>query len=388
MEVKLSSFIFKRQNVRDGAGDIAFYKVWIDKWEEDREPVSPSSLVLHLVANYSPEVEEKLLGNRRGLLELPIDMLVSRSVIDVLNGTKFILNLTLPRKALTSKHVNALKELFNHYQEEGFLFAMHSKLISSHREVFGLFSEYITYVYSEEEPINLEGKLTIGCSDSATSAEFDFFCEGEYEDVLVINSLKHMQAAVSKLISMLSEDASVDSLAETIKGDPALVTKLLQYVNSPLFPHRKEIESIRNAINYLGLENLKKFLIAVWMSQFFGQDPSFIEFVKKMLTNAFLLESFSKNIPNVPKDKLFLLGLFYQMPSAFGVRPEVFFNSIQLPEEITELYKEESLQPYLKLIDMLESEELEGFIKGLGLSREELEEHLNYAEESVNTFMS
>jgi len=261
MEVKLSSFIFKRQNVRDSAGDIAFYKVWIDKWEEEREPVSANSLVLHLVANYSPEVEEKLLGNRRGLVELPIDMLVSRSVIGVLNGTKFIFNLTLPRKALTSKHVNALKELFSSYQEEGFLFAIDTKLISSNREVFNLFSDYITYVYSEGEPVSIEGKLTIGCSEGVSSNEFDFFCEGEYEDVLVINSLKHMQAAVSKLISMLSEDASVDSLAETIKGDPALVTKLLQYVNSPLFPHRKEIESIKNAINYLGLENLKKFLI-------------------------------------------------------------------------------------------------------------------------------
>jgi len=107
-----------------------------------------------------------------------------------------------------------------------------------------------------------------------------------------------------------------------------------------------------------------------------------------MLHNAFFLESFAKNVGSVPKDKLFLLGLFYQMPSAFGVRPEVFFSSIQLPEEITELYKEESLQPYLKLIDMLDSENLEEFIKELGLSKEELEEHLKYAEESVNTFMS
>ena len=388
MDVKLSSFIFKRQNVRDTAGDISFYRIWIDRWEEEREPVDVKSLLLHLVANYSPEVEEKLLGNRRGLVDVPIDMLVSRSVIDVLNGTKFILNLTLPRKALTAKHMNVLGELFNHYQENGFLFSIHQGLLSQSREVFTNYSEYITYVYSEGDPVSVEGKLTIGCSEGATAQDFDFICEGEYEDVLIVNSLKHMQSAVSKLISMLSEDASVDSLAETIKGDPALVTKLLQYVNSPLFPHRKEIESIKNAINYLGLENLKKFLIAVWMSQFFGQDPSFVEFVKKMLTNAFFLESFSKSVKEIPKDKLFLLGLFYQMPSAFGVRPEVFFNSIQLPKEITELYKEGSLQPYLKLIDLLESEGLGEHIEKLGIGEEELEEHLKYAQESVETFMS
>ncbi|WP_457600666.1 HDOD domain-containing protein [Hydrogenivirga sp.] len=388
MEVKLSSFIFKRQNVRDSAGDIVFYKLWIDRWEEDREPVDVNSLVLHLVANYSPEIDEKLLGNRRGLVDVPIDMLVSRSVIDVLNGTKFILNLTLPRKALTTKHINALNQLFPYYQENGFLFSIHRKLLMGKRELFDSYSDYITYVYSEDEPVHIDGKLTIGCSEVASAQEFDFICEGEYEDVLIVNSLKHMQAAVSKLISMLSDEASVNELAETIKGDPALVTKLLQYVNSPLFPHRKEIESIQSAINYLGLENLKKFLIAVWMSQFFGQDPSFIEFVKKMLHNAFFLESFAKNIKSISKDKLFLLGLFYQMPPAFGVRPEVFFNSIQLPEEITQLYKEEELAPYLKLIDMLESGGLEEYIKELGISGEELEEHLKYAQESVSTFMS
>jgi c-di-GMP-related signal transduction protein len=388
MEVKLSSFIFKRREVRDSNGDIAFYKIWIDKWEEEREPVDVNSLILHLVANYSPEIEEKLLGNRRGLVDVPVDMLVSRSVIDVLNGTKFILNLTFPRRSLTSKHVEALRELFGHYQEDGFLFSIHHKLLSTRRDLFGEFSQYITYVYSEGEPVDAEGKLTIVCSENGVAGDFDFVCEGEYEDVLVVNSLKHMQAAVSKLISMLSDDVSIDSLAETIKGDPALVTKLLQYVNSPLFPHRKEIESIKNAVNYLGLDNLKKFLIAVWMSQFFGQDPSFMEFVKRMLTNAFFLESFSSKIKNIPKDKLFLLGLFYQMPSAFGVRPEVFFRSIQLPEEVVELYKEEAVQPYLKLIDMLEEENLEDHLRDIGLSKEELEKHLSYAQESVSTFMA
>ncbi|RLJ70895.1 c-di-GMP-related signal transduction protein [Hydrogenivirga caldilitoris] len=388
MEVKLSSFIFKRQNIRDSAGDISFYKVWIDKWEEEREPVDVNSLILHLVANYSPEVEEKLLGSRRGLVDIPVDMLVSKSVIDVLNGTKFILNLTLPRKALTSKHLNALKELFGYYQDNGFLFSIHKRLLSSNREVFNTFSEYITYVYSEDEPVHLEGKLTIGCSESLDVEGFDFFCEGEYEDVLIINSLKHMQGAVSRLISMLSEEASVDSLTQTIKGDPALVTKLLQYVNSPLFPHRKEIESIKNAINYLGLENLKKFLIAVWMSQFFGQDPSFIEFIRKMLSNAFLLESFSKNLQGIPKDELFFVGLFYKMPSAFGVRPEVFFNSMQLPEEIKNLYGDKRLEPYLKLIDLMDGGEVYEFAKTLGIDKEELEEHINYAQESVKTFLA
>ncbi len=387
MDIKLSSFIFKRQNIRDSYGDIAFYRIWIDKWEEDREPVETSSLILHLVANYSPEVEEKLLGNRRGLIDIPIDVIVSRSVIDVLNGTKFILNLTPPRKALTSKHLNIMEDLFRHYQEFGFLFSIHESLLISNRDILLKFKSYIDYVFLISGEIKPSEKLIIWCG-AEPLFEYDFICEGEYEDVLMINSLKHMQSAVSKLISMLSEDPSVEELAQIIKGDPALVTKLLQYVNSPLFPHRREIESIKNAINYLGLENLKKFLIAVWMSQFFGQDPAFIKFIKKMLFNAFLLESFSRKLVSYPKDRLFLVGLFYKMPEAFGVRPQVFFNSLQLPEEVIVLFKDEKLQKYLKILDLLDKDELKNYASKLGFSEKELESHFKYAQDSVEAFTS
>ncbi len=388
MEIKLSSFIFKRMNVRDSEGDIVFFRLWVDRWEEDREPVSRESLVLHFVANYSPEMEEKLLGHRRGLIDVPVDMIVSRSVLDILDGTKFILNLLPPRKALTAKHRKVMDSLFDHYVSDGFLFSAHEDLIRSEPEFVEEYEEFITYTYGYEEYPRLEGKLLIACG-SLPPEDYDFICEGEFEDVLIVSSLKHAQATVSKLISMISEDVSVESLAETIKGDPALVTKLLQYVNSPLFPHRKEIESITSAINYLGLENLKKFLIAVWMSQFFGQDPSFMEFIRRMLFNAFLLESLHKYLGKIPKDKLFLLGLFYKMPDVFGVRPHVLYESLQLPEELVELYKDEELQKYLKIIDLLETPDLEDYLRSLGIEPSSFEEkNLKYAQENVSMLLA
>ena len=388
MGMKLSSFIFKRMNVRNSEGDIAFFRLWVDRWEEEREPVSRESLILHFTANYSPEMEKQLLGNRRGLIEVPVDMIVSRSLLDILDGTKFILNLLPPRKALTAKHRSMLRELFDYHTSNGFLFSIHEDLLGVEPDFVKEFDEFITYVYGYESYPRVDGKLLIACGEFPPQ-DYDFICEGEFEDVLIVNSLRHTQAAVSKLISMISEDPSIDELAETIKCDPALVTKLLQYVNSPLFPHRKEIESITSAINYLGLENLKKFLIAVWMSQFFGQDPSFLEFIKRMLFNAFLLESLHKYVDNVPKDKLFLLGLFYKMPEAFGVRPQVLFQSLQLPEEIVKLYEEESLKRILKILDLLETDELEDYLRSLGIDPEAFKEkNLKYAEENISTLLS
>lgn len=388
MGIKLSSFIFKRMNVRNSEGDIAFFRLWVDRWEDEREPVSRETLILHFTANYSPEMEKQLLGNRRGLIDVPVDMIVSRYLLDMLDGTKFILNLIPPRKALTEKHRSLLGDLLDYYTSNGFLFSVHEDLLRSEPGFMKEFEEFVTYVYGERTYPRVDGKLLIACGETPPD-DYDFFCEGDFEDVLIVNSLKHTQAAVSRLLSMLSEDPSVEELAQTIKGDPALVTKLLQYVNSPLFPHRKEIESITSAINYLGLENLRKFLIAVWMSQFFGQDPSFLEFIKKMLFNAFLLESLHKYVNDVPKDELFLLGLFYKMPEAFGVRPKVLFQSLQLPENIVKLYEKEDLKRILKILDLLDTEELEAYLRSLGIDPETFrEKNLRYAQESVSSFLS
>ncbi len=89
-----------------------------------------------------------------------------------------------------------------------------------------------------------------------------------------------------------------------------------------------------------------------------GQDPGFLKFIKEMLFNAFLLESFSKRIPGIPKDELFLLGLFYKMPETF------------------------------KVIDLMGSEGLKDHLKSLGIDENTfLEEHLSYAEKNVSNFV-
>jgi len=385
--MKLSSFIFKRMNVRDSGGDIAFYRVWVDRWEEERNPVERGKLIFHLAANYSKELEDRLLGNRRGLIDVPIDVIFLRSIVEVINGTKFILNLTMPRGKLGEKHLSLMSSYLERYTDQGFLFSADHRLLEKYPEFLRPAERYLTYLYTEDVPVERRDRLIIVCGKNVLATDYDFICEGDYEDVMVVNALKHTQAAVSKLLSMLSEERSLDEVADTIRGDPALVTKLLQYVNSPIFPHRKEIESVSMAVSYLGLENLKRFLMAVWMSQFFGQDPSFLEFIKSMLFNAFFVESFSKYL-SVPKDRLFLAGLFYKMPEAFGVRPRVFFQSINLPEEILSLFEDPKLKDYLRIIDLLDREDLGKHLSSLGLSEEVLKEHLRYAKESLSSFVS
>lgn len=104
-------------------------------------------------------------------------MLVSRSLLDTLNGTRFILNLSPLRSFLTAKHVSFIKELMEHYTDNGFLFSIHEDLL---------------------------GVNPIACSGEPPEF-YDFVCKGNY-----------IEAYVYALGGRLHRRARPDD-----KGDPA-----------------------------------------------------------------------------------------------------------------------------------------------------------------------
>lgn len=61
------------------------------------------------------------------------------------------------------------------------------------------------------------------------------------------------------LAGLQQSDISAGELEELINRDAGLSYKLLRYLNSPHFPIRREIDSIRRAIVYLGTEELRRW---------------------------------------------------------------------------------------------------------------------------------
>lgn len=63
--------------------------------------------------------------------------------------------------------------------------------------------------------------------------------------------------AVDVLRLTRKEDVAIDELAAVIQNDPGLTAKILKVVNSPLFGIPREISSLKQAINMLGLRTVK-----------------------------------------------------------------------------------------------------------------------------------
>jgi diguanylate cyclase (GGDEF)-like protein len=58
------------------------------------------------------------------------------------------------------------------------------------------------------------------------------------------------------------EQASMDDLAKVIKTDPALTVKMLKTVNSSLFKLNREISSIKDAVNMLGMRSVRMLALS------------------------------------------------------------------------------------------------------------------------------
>lgn len=59
------------------------------------------------------------------------------------------------------------------------------------------------------------------------------------------------------------DDASLDAVARVVERDAAIVSKLLQIVNSAFFGARRRIASVPEAVAYLGTEHLKQLVVLV-----------------------------------------------------------------------------------------------------------------------------
>jgi len=105
---------------------------------------------------------------------------------------------------------------------------------------------------------------------------------------------------------------SYDAVEDLLKTDPALVYKLLRYLNSWLVAVRSEIHSIREAIALLGEKEFRRWISVLAVVAMASDKPH--ELIRTALTRAFFCEALAPAIPtpapvSTQSSDLFLMGL-------------------------------------------------------------------------------
>lgn len=124
--------------------------------------------------------------------------------------------------------------------------------------------------------------------------------------------------------------AKIESL---IKKDISISYKLLKFMNSVYFNRKVPMNTIKDAINYLGEDELKKFLSVVILSNLGDQKPN--ELIRNSLIRARMCELCSSVFnSDYTKDELFILGLFSFMDAILDKEMSDVLNHIFLSDKI------------------------------------------------------
>lgn len=135
------------------------------------------------------------------------------------------------------------------------------------------------------------------------------------------NEIASNKLAMLKLLAEVNDpDIEFDKLAETIGSDVGLTHKLLTAINHPQNEIPHVVESLKDAVNFMGLKRLKFWVNMLMMSEV---DDVPMELLVTALVRAKFLELVAEKIGQADdKDRYFTVGLFSTL-NAFLKAPMV-----------------------------------------------------------------
>ncbi|HIP97806.1 MAG TPA: HDOD domain-containing protein [Aquifex aeolicus] len=411
MAVQSPFFLARQPIVEEDGKTIVMYEVFLrskkspDKFPREIPPYKAAFIVIDLLASIG---YNKVAGNKKIMLNLSIQNVVNKSYLETLVPEKTVLNLQKPYTEITKKQWEYINSALQNLKKEGFEFAFDVDLIFD-KDIRLLAIKYADYIVAQIKDLDkTKDPFLIKKQCIATRIEdqkmfllakrnhcdlFEGYFFGKPEPIYAEISIAALTTTIIKTLSAIERHADLKEIEELIKSDPGLVTKLLKFVNSSYFYLPLEIKSIRQALAYLGINNLKKYLLVLMVLELAEALRVPIETYKKMLLAAVLSEKLA-DVIKVNRDVAFLGGLFFSSDIVFNIEPVKIAVDLKLHHEILEGYLEDNPNLhclfYLSKVlafDLEKDEKFKKCLNNLGLDEESLNPYLKEAEEIVEKLL-
>jgi len=147
-----------------------------------------------------------------------------------------------------------------------------------------------------------------------------------------------INASMATLSVVSAPEIEIDDMLRVVNRDPKLATQLLKIVNSPFCGLRRPMNSIRDAIAYLGLINVRKWIIVMLL---LNETTSSTGTTHLVLTRAKACENYAKETLGVKAEQAFLVGLLSGVHLLFGIDNGLFLQEISLQPVIEKAILEE-----------------------------------------------
>lgn len=139
-------------------------------------------------------------------------------------------------------------------------------------------------------------------------------------------------AAVRLLTTINSPNVEFDALAKVISEDVGLSYKLLHYINSAFFSIPTKIQSINQAIAYLGMTELKRWINILMLSSL-SDKPMVV--MQNALIRGKMCELLAKLVGQ-RTENFFLIGMLSSLDSILDIPIEEALEQLPLGEDISE----------------------------------------------------
>ena len=281
--------------VVDKSGEVKYRKVKVLKKRNNTEENLTKGRLLRFISKQFETISPKLGKNERLLVEIPLDFLLSRSLIEEMEADKVNLLLDFPVLKINQERLFRIKKLFWEYRKAGFEFSFNSKAFMKYRHHFP--SNLVSFVcLPAEDRLKFHKNCFYNIDNEESFKKVfqkgDYFCGdlfGEYELVAEVNALNYLQTTVSNAVDLVeNENVDIGELETIIKTDPHLVTALVKYANSPLIAPPSPIKDLTHAIVYLGLKRLKQFLMVIMLNRLATLDPDLEKIALRLSAVGFL----------------------------------------------------------------------------------------------------
>lgn len=133
-----------------------------------------------------------------------------------------------------------------------------------------------------------------------------FYCRPQ---MVVRKGVEANKAVVFDLLNKLQQpDVGFDELEALLAHDITLSYKLLRYINSAAFSLRREVDSIKDAIVLLGIDNVKHWVSLILMTRMDESKP--LELITTALVRARMCELLADLWHPEVRHQMFIVGLF------------------------------------------------------------------------------
>ncbi len=287
---------------------------------------------------------ENLVGRHFALLNMPYEFLVRPDLI------AFPPNQVILEILETVTIDDALLDGVRRLSDYGYTFALDDFVYTPEWEplidIAKLIKIDVTQLSREELRDHMQmfkerGKLTLAERvetqdefDELKNLQFDYY-QGYFFAKPRVISGKRLPSNKMGLVQMLAKinepNVDMDELSELVSSDVSLGVKAMKFVNSPISGLRSPVDTVQQAVVYLGLDNLKSWITLLALARVDDKPGALINLA---LTRAKFCQYLAALDTTVSQQAAFTVGLFSLLDCMLDSSIEVALEPMNLTPEI------------------------------------------------------